>query len=104
MAAFGLLVVGGISTLPMSFLALSWSVGGIILLVLIRQINVLNENRLLNSNLQITNQELQEEIIERKNVEQQLSYDNLHDALTGLANRIYPGLLGTGDRIFQKIR
>lgn len=88
MVAFGLLVVGGITPLPMSFMALSMSVGGIIILVLIRQINVLNENRILNTHLHNANQELQDEIIERKKIEEQLSYDNLHDALTGLANRI----------------
>ncbi len=87
LGAYILLIEGGLQPLPMSFVALSWGVGGIICLVLIRQIITLSENNKLNGRLQKTNLELQIEISEHGRVEEQLSYDALHDALTGLANR-----------------
>jgi diguanylate cyclase (GGDEF)-like protein len=73
----------------------------IIGLVIIRQIIALNENNHLLANLRKAleqvnrqsselnkiNQDLQQEIIRRERVEEQLSYDALHDGLTDLANR-----------------
>jgi diguanylate cyclase (GGDEF)-like protein len=85
--AFVLLIYSGLRKLPMGFLSLSLSVGGIVALVLIRQIITLYENRNLNTQLQSTNLELQNEIAERERIEVQLSYDSLHDTMTGLANR-----------------
>jgi diguanylate cyclase (GGDEF)-like protein len=78
------------------------SVGGVIGLVIIRQITALNENQRLLSNLKTgleqqnrqsselnkTNQILQKEINKRKNIEEQLSHNALHDGLTDLANRV----------------
>jgi len=40
-----------------------------------------------NKKLAIINQQLQEQILEKENVEKQLIYDALHDELTGLPNR-----------------
>lgn len=101
-AAYILLVEGELTSLPMSFLSLSLSVAGIICLVLLRQIITLTENKKLNDQLQRTmnklqtqatelewaNKELQNEIAERKEVEKKLTYDSLHDAMTGLSNRV----------------
>lgn len=100
--AYILLIRGGLTPMPMNFLSLSFGVGGIIFLVLLRQIITLLENRKLNNRLQQTmgklqaqatelesaNQELQTRISERKKVEEKLSYDSLHDAMTGLSNRV----------------
>ena len=66
---------------------MSLFVGGIIGLILVRQIITLSENIRLNTQLSKTNNELQVEIGKRDKVEEQLFYDNLHDELTGLANR-----------------
>ena len=74
-------------SLPMNFMSLSLAVGGIITLVLIRQVITLFENQRLNSQLQVTNEDLGSEIVERKRMEAKLSYDALHDAMTGLPNR-----------------
>ncbi len=99
-AAYALLIKGGLTELPMSFLSLAVGVGIIVGLVLVRQMIALSENRRLNvrlvsmdkyqlqaAELRNANQELSIEIAQRKKVEQKLSYDALHDALTGLANR-----------------
>ena len=66
---------------------MSVAVGGIIGLVITRQIITLSQNNKLNSQLKKSNLDLQIEITEHHRVEEQLSYDGLHDALTGLANR-----------------
>ncbi len=76
-------------------------VGLIIILVMLRQYLVLFENNKLNkklrdalanvkeksSTLENTNEILKQEIEYRKQIEQQLSFDALHDALTQLPNR-----------------
>ena len=101
-AAYIILMYSSIYPMYMDFLSLSAAVGGIIALVLLRQIITLIENDELNVELQQTmgklqgqtnelektNQELQNEITERKAIEQQLTYDSLHDAMTGLPNRV----------------
>jgi diguanylate cyclase (GGDEF)-like protein len=101
-AAYLMLMRSNIYPAYMDFLSLTLAVGGIIGLVLLRQVITLAENDKLNLELQQTmeqlqgqaseseraNQELQNEITERKAVEQQLIYDSLHDALTGLPNRV----------------
>jgi diguanylate cyclase (GGDEF)-like protein len=71
----------------MDFQSLSLAVGGIIALVLIRQVVTLFDNQNLNARLQKINQKLIDEIIERKRMESKLYYDAMHDAMTGLPNR-----------------
>ena len=101
-AAYIILMSSSTFPMYMDFSSLSLAVGGIIGLVLLRQIVTLVENDKLNIELQQTmeqlqgqtseleqaNQELQNEIVERKAVEQKLTYDSLHDAMTGLPNRV----------------
>lgn len=101
-AAYLILMRSNSYPIYMDFFALSLGIGGIIGLVLLRQVITLTENDQLNRELQQTmgqlqgqaqaletaNQELQNEIAERKSVEQQLTYDSLHDAMTGLPNRV----------------
>jgi PAS domain S-box-containing protein len=81
--AYALLVEGGLTALPMSFLALSIGVGAITVLVLLRQFITLSENIKLNAQLQAsmgsyqtqsaeleqTNLQLQTDIAERKKAE-----------------------------------
>lgn len=71
------------------------------MMVVSRQIITLEENRWLNKRLETilghvqkqasileeTNKELQTEIVARQKIEEQLSYDALHDSLTNLPNR-----------------
>ncbi|MCX6034821.1 MAG: EAL domain-containing protein [Chloroflexi bacterium] len=85
--AYILLLRYNVLSLPMDFLSLSIAVGGIITLVLVRQVITLFDNQKLNARLQVVNLDLKEEIVERKSIEAQLSYVALHDAMTGLPNR-----------------
>ena len=87
---------------PIRSTALFFAVGVIIGLVIIRQIIALTEINHLISNLKKSldqgnlqaaelsqiNHDLQQEMIKRKRVEEQLLHDALHDGLTGLANRV----------------
>ena len=101
-AAYMVLMLSATYPMYMDFLSLSLAVGGVIGLVLLRQMITLIENDKLNVELQQTmeklqgqaseleqaNQELQNEITERKTMEQKLTYDSLHDSMTGLPNRV----------------
>ncbi|MRR29286.1 GGDEF domain-containing protein, partial [bacterium] len=99
--ALVLLLVARQFPLAMSFPAIVTGVGAVVVLIIARQIIAfLEHKRLLNHlnlaletvqqqavELKETNDRLQIEIIERKKAEEQLSFDALHDALTGLPNR-----------------
>lgn len=101
LGAYALLLARNRVVLPMSMTQISLGVGGIIALVLIRQIIALKENRVLYTRLRTalaqvqiqaveleqTNKEMESEIRERRMIEARLSYDALHDGLTGLPNR-----------------
>lgn len=90
--------------------------GMIIALVIIRQILVISENRqLLHSlsranhklklqtrNLFRTNQDLQVEIEKSNLIKEKLSYDAMHDALTGLSNRVL--FTNRLEHAFEKIK
>ncbi|MBA4384666.1 MAG: hypothetical protein C0410_08010 [Anaerolinea sp.] len=90
--------------------------GMIIALFIIRQIVVIAENRQLlhslsraNQKLKLqtrdlfrTNQDLQVEIEKRNVIQEKLSYDAMHDALTGLSNRVL--FTNRLEHAFEKIK
>lgn len=90
--------------------------GMIIALVIVRQIVVITENRQLlhslsraNHKLKLqtrdlfrTNQDLQVEIEKRNVIQEKLSYDAMHDALTGLSNRVL--FTNRLEHAFEKIK
>jgi diguanylate cyclase (GGDEF)-like protein len=92
--AYVLVLRAGVTPLPMSPLLLAVGLGVIMGLVLIRQVLTLVENLQLTdqvmskaAELEGANRDLAAEITERKRIEQKLSYDALHDGMTGLPNR-----------------
>ena len=93
-AAFGLLVSSGLAPLPMSFSLIALGVGIILVMVILRQVITLEENKSLSGKLnkqaerlEAANRELNLEIAERLRVQEKLAFDVLHDQMTGLANR-----------------
>jgi diguanylate cyclase (GGDEF)-like protein len=101
-AAFLLLVGSYFASASSRFVWLAVGVGCCIAMIIIRQMITLRENRRLLSErdhaldrvrqqaaaLARSNQELSQEIAERKRVEEQLMRGALYDSLTGLPNRI----------------
>ena len=73
--AYVLLVLGGLTPLPMSFLSLSISVGAIIGLVLVRQVITLSENKKLTDQLQTTMGRYQAQSAELEKANQDLRLD-----------------------------
>lgn len=89
-------------SMPMGMVELAIASNLVIMLMVIRMFSTTWENARLSRNLEDAMQELRErslelehtnlemkaEIIERQKIEERLSYDALHDALTGLPNRV----------------
>jgi diguanylate cyclase (GGDEF)-like protein len=93
--AYMLLLRGSLGSLPMKPLSLGIGLGIIVALVLLRQMTTLAENSELTAAvlnnagaLENTNRDLAVEVDERKRIEEKLSYDTLHDSMTGLPNRV----------------
>ncbi len=76
-AAFVLLVSGemGVTPMPMGFLPFSLAVGGIVLLVIIRQIIALSENNRLNARLRSSMEKIQAQDLELEKNNRQLQID-----------------------------
>lgn len=100
-SSYAYLIFYTLNEIPGKFINLLVVIGVVIFLSLIRQHLVIVENEKLNNELEgtlsnlaakstqleKTNEDLRHEIIERKKVEEQLSFDALHDGLTKLPNR-----------------
>ncbi len=90
-----------VNAIPGKFIISLVVIGMVIFLSMVRQQLVIVENEKLNNELEETlsdlagkslqlektNEDLRHEIIERKKIEEQLSFDALHDGLTKLPNR-----------------
>jgi len=99
--AYALLIYCFNSSIAVNISLMFVGVGVMVAMVILRQFIALQENRSLNIRLQKvishvqkqtlvleeTNSELENEIMVRKQAEEQLSYDALHDSLTDLPNR-----------------
>ncbi len=100
-SSYTYLILYASEEIPGKFVILVIVIGVVIFLSVVRQHLVIVENEKLNNELEETlsdlagksfqlekiNEELRHEIIERKKIEEQLSFDALHDGLTKLPNR-----------------